>query len=280
MKKRACFAIAAIISIFTCGLLAAPQTKPISLPADLSPTIGPLFAGIDGAFVIYDLQAGQYARYNAKRCAERLPPFSSFKIVNSLIALETGVAKDADLLIPFDPAKYPEKDEWIKNGFTEWLRDHTLRSAFKNSVVWYFRELARRIGLERMTSFMGKIGYGNGDISDGLDVFWLTGSLKISADEQANFLARLLRGELAFSRRTVDIVKGIMIKETGDGKSLGVKTGGGFLGEKAFGWYVGFVEKDGRAYTFALNMDGKTFDEVRAKRGVLAAEILGRLGIL
>lgn len=280
MKTRASFAVAAMISVFTCGLMAVPQGKLLSLPADLGPTIGPLFAGIDGAFVVYDLKAGLYARYNAKRCAERFPPFSSFKIVNSLIALETGVAKDADLLIPFDPAKYPEKDEWVKNGFTNWLRDHTLRSAFKESVVWYYRELARRIGAERMASFMGKIGYGNGDLSDGLDLFWLTGSLKISADEQAAFLARLLRGELAFSPRTVGIVKDIMLKETGDGKNMGVKTGGGFVGEKAFGWYVGFVEKDGRAYTFALNIDGKTFEDVRAKRGVLAGNILRRLGIL
>ena len=77
------------------------------------------------------------------RC--RQPPHSTFKIWNTLIALETGAAPDAGFQQRYDPVKYPREDWWPET----WLQDQTLESAFRRSAVWYYRELALRGGRRR-----------------------------------------------------------------------------------------------------------------------------------
>ena len=83
--------------------------------------------------------------------------------------------------------------------FTSWWQDHTLRTALKNSVLWYYRELALGVGAERMKEYVTKLNYGNRDTSGGIDRFWLNTTLKISADEQVEFLKALYKEELPFS---------------------------------------------------------------------------------
>ena len=46
-----------------------------------------------------------------------------------------------------------------------------------------------------MQARLSRLGYGNADISSGLDSFWLGGSLRISPREQVALLARLAFGE-------------------------------------------------------------------------------------
>src|SRR5919112_46255 len=64
-----------------------------------------------GAFVLYDLRKNRYLRYNEARCRERFTPFSTFKIPNSLIGLDTGVIPDAEYVIKWDAKKYPSFNE-------------------------------------------------------------------------------------------------------------------------------------------------------------------------
>ncbi len=92
-----------------------------------------------------------------------------------MIGLESGVIPDADYVIKWDGTTYP---------IAAWNQDHTLRSAIKNSVVWYFQESARRVGHEKMQQYINLVGYGNRDISGSIDSFWLDGGLRISPDEQ------------------------------------------------------------------------------------------------
>src|SRR5688572_19794847 len=49
---------------------------------------------VPGTFVLYDPAADRIITVNAKRAERRFIPASTFKIANSLIALETGVVKD------------------------------------------------------------------------------------------------------------------------------------------------------------------------------------------
>ena len=144
------------------------------------------FRNTAGAFVLYDLKNNRYLRHNPARCKQRLTPHSTFKIPNSLIGLETGVIADADFVIPWDRQKYPPETALSE----EWNRDHNLRSAIKYSVVWYYRELAKRVGEARMKKMVQALRYGNQDISGGIDRFWLNSSLTISADEEVEFLKR------------------------------------------------------------------------------------------
>lgn len=219
------------------------------------------FEGYAGAFVLYDVNNKFYIRHNEEQCGKRRSPCSTFKIPNSLIALETGVAADENFTLKWDGKKQP---------IASWNQDHNLRTAIANSVVWYYRELARRIREEKMKYYIDKIDYGNKDISGGLDKFWLMSSIEISANEQVEFLLKLITNKLPFSERTVNIVKDIMTLEKNDLYVLRGKTGSGENKDikKTQGWFVGFLTLGDNAYVFATyieapeNANGKKAKEI------------------
>jgi len=257
------------------GAAATAQTAPPAPQA--APDLSPYFKDRPGTFVLLDLKTGRYLRHDPERAARRYSPFSTFKIPNSLIGLETGVIKDADFKIKWDRQKYPPHDP----DFTQWWRDQTLRTAFRRSAVWYYQELAARVGAERMREMVDKLDYGNEDTSGGHTRFWLNSSLRISADEQVAFLRRLCLGELPVSRRSLDIVKEIMVHEETPAYRLSAKTGGGPLGEGRFlGWFVGYLEAGGSTHIFATHIEGPTYGSIRDERIRLTKQILGDLGLM
>jgi beta-lactamase class D len=233
-----------------------------------------------GAFVLYDLKRDRYVRYNEARCRERFSPFSTFKIPNSLIGLDTGVIPDAEYVIKWDRQKYPSFSEDTL-PFSAWWQDQTLRTAIKRSVVWYYRELALKVGERRMKEYVGKLDYGNEDVSGPLNGFWLNSSLKISADEQVEFLKRLYKEELPVSKRSISIVKEIATLEQTPDYRLSGKTGGGPLAEGRYlGWFVGYLEAKGDTYFFATEIEGPTFISIRDERVAVTKRILADLGHL
>jgi len=238
------------------------------------------FAGLAGAFVLYDDAAGAYLRHDPRRCARRFSPCSTFKIANALIALDAGVASGPDFAIPWEPRRDPEQPFWKELGL-DWARDHTLASAMRESAVWYFQEIARRIGPERMAAYLARFGYGNRDLSGGLDRFWLESTLAISADEQVGFLRRLHGRELGVSEAATAALEEIIVRERGDGWVLRGKTGsGGGDGRPGLGWLVGWVEARGNDTYFALNVSGDDLAQVRAVRLAAAKSILRARGVL
>ncbi len=197
---------------------------------------------VTGCLIIYDLNTNKYQVYNKARGKDEFLPASTFKILNSLIALEAGVIKDENEIIPWDS---------VKRQYDKWNMDQTLRTAIKYSAVWAYQELARRIGEERMQYFVDTVKYGNGNIGGGIDHFWLDGDLRITPFEQVEFLKRLYSDSLPFSKRNLDIVKDIMINDKGDNYILRGKTG--WAGST--GWYVGYLEANKDTYFFANNIE-------------------------
>nr|AIA11263.1 ClassD_beta_lactamase [uncultured bacterium] len=258
--------------VFICGTRAA-----VGRAQDLSP----FFQNTTGAFVLYDSKNDRYVRYNDERCRRRFSPKSTFKIPNSLIGLETGVIKDAAFVIPWDRRKYPPQDNWDTEPFVHWAQDHTLRSAIKYSVVWYYRELALRVGPQRMKKYLGDFKYGDRRMGGRVDEFWLDNSLKISADEQVEFLKAFYAGKLPVSKRSTDIVKDILLLEQTPTYRLSAKTGGGSIAEgKIIGWFVGYVETGGNVYFFATNIEGPNYAAIRDRRIEITKQILASLGYL
>ncbi len=242
---------------------AAPAT-PVS---EVKPELGEYFQGFTGAFVLYDLSGNRTIRYNPERCAARFLPASTFKIMNSLIGLETGVIPDEAYVIKWDGTKY---------GVPAWNQDHTLETAIRNSVVWYYQELARRVGKERMQHYVDVTGYGNRDISGQIDTFWLEGGIRISAEEQVGFLKRLYESDLPFSQRSMDIVKDILVLEKTASYQLSGKTGSVQRVSPHVGWFVGYLEAGDKVYIFAANVgdgDGNKAQEI-------TRNILQGLGLL
>jgi beta-lactamase class D len=204
------------------------------------------YHGFGGGFILYDRNADRYTLFRPEECRRRLTPASTFKILNSLIGLETRVITDEHFVIRWDS---------VHRDVESWNRDHDLASAITNSVVWYYQELARRVGTARMSAYIDSTGYGNNDASGPIDRFWLGSTLQISAEEQVGFLRRLHEGMLPFSSRSMDIVKEILVLEHTKTYVLRGKTG--FSEDRsgvAVGWFVGYVETSGNAYFFALNM--------------------------
>lgn len=214
---------------------------------------------VDGSFVLYDPQANKYIFYNQAQFEQTFSPASTFKICNSLIGLETGVIKDENFVIPWDS---------VTRKNPNWNSDQDLKSAFKNSTVWYFQDLARRVDEKQMKYWLEKANYGNADTSGGIDKFWLTGGLRISPKQQIDFLKRLHDNQLPFSQRSMDIVKKIMIAKNTLDYVVRAKTGWGEQDNKDVGWYVGYLETKDKVYYFAnciqsADLNNKDFANAR-----------------
>ncbi len=227
---------------------------------------------VEGCFVLYDLQQDQLIISNPERCTTSFLPASTFKVLNSLIALETGVATGKDFLIKWDGTDH---------GSAGWNRDHTLESAFKASAYWYYQELARRIGQERMQHWLNLADYGNKNLNGGIDQFWLKGDLRITPVEQTRFLTKLVKETLPFSKANQQLVKEMMTEIDSVGYRFGAKTGWAILDDKTnIGWLVGFIQKDGKWYTFATNIESKTgitgFQQIRRD---ITSKILTQLSL-
>lgn len=284
MRKRLALLLLTAVAFGCAGgpRVAAPNELTQAAPAparagDEAADLSAYFKDRPGTFVLLDLGTGRYLRHDPGRAARRYPPFSTFKIPNSLIGLETGVIRDADFLIKWDKQKYPAHDP----SFGQWWRDQTLRTAFQRSAVWYYRELAERVGEARMREWVDRLDYGNEDTSGGHTRFWLGSSLKISADEQVEFLRRLYRGELPVSARSLAVVKEIMVHEQTPAYRLSGKTGGGPLGEGRFlGWFVGYLEAGPDTHLFAIQLEGPTFASIRDERIRLTKQILSDRGLM
>lgn len=221
----------------------------------------PNFGSYDGTAVIVDLNTSMKTVYGT-HADERVNPCSTFKILNSMIALDSGVVRDENETIAWDG---------IVREYPFWNQNHTMRSAIAVSTVWFYQELARRIGVERMAEMVAKVRYGNGDTSQTLTTFWLGGgSLKISPEEQAEFLRLLVREQLPFSSRTQRTIKEMITLEKNTDGTFGGKTGscGGI------GWFIGFVERGENTQVFAFEIRGDGANGAEAKK--IAIEFLKR----
>lgn len=238
------------------GSFSAADAKEQSIPRRekvVYEDLSSYFDGYDGTFVLYDLKKRTYTVYNKEKSEKRVSPNSTFKIPHALVGLQTGVLQDADTVLRWDGTEYP---------FPEWNRDQTLTEAIQNSTIWYFQEVAQRVGPVREKRYLQVFRYGNRDLSGGLTNFWLQSSLKISPKEQVDFLRRFYTYHLPVSKRNIDIVKEILVLEEKNGALLSGKTGTGWKdaelnGIPINGYFVGYVEKDGNAYFFATNIEAE-----------------------
>jgi len=161
------------------------------------------------------------------------------------------------------------------------------------SCVPCYQQIAREVGEKRMKSFLKKFKYGNRDISGGIERFWLDGGLRISADEQIEFLKRFYTGKLPVSLRSTEIVKKMLIFDKQPNYTLSGKTGLQLGLSPAgvpklsipvspkLGWFVGYLEQNGSTYFFAANIESANPpDNFSAARIEITKKILKRIGLL
>lgn len=263
--------------------LAVAAPPPPEKPQDLAqPGDSTVFAGRKVVFFAEDLTSGMRYGFGLEHSRERHRPFSSFKIPNLLIALETGVATDLDFPIQWDPGRRPARSFWPE----DWKQDQTLETAFRRSAVWYFQDLAIRIGAEKYRGYLKHFGYGNAKVPLGSDLFWLDGPLEVSVREQVGFLTQLLNGqlEIALDHRN-QLAKASTLRQH-QGWILHGKTGAGPAKGENFegafeGWFVGWLERPKqRPVAFALWTRGASYDEIKDFRRETTELMLSRAGVL
>jgi beta-lactamase class D len=285
MKAKLVHSLLVVVIAFGFAF-AKPQIMLGQIKAEEKPELKEVFDEykVDGTFVLFDLKRNRFTRYNSTRARQKFLPLSTFKIPNSLIALETGIVADENAIVKWSGARY-EIDGWNK--------DLTFSEALSSSCVPCYQQIARRIGELRMKKFLKRFTYGNRDISGGIDRFWLDGGLRISADQEIEFLRRFFTGKLPVSKRATEIVKKMLVLENQANYKLSGKTGlqlGLSLTgvpqlsipvSPNLGWFVGYLEQNDNVYFFATNIESANPPEnFSAARIEITKKILQRLGFL
>jgi beta-lactamase class D len=228
---------------------------------------------VAGSFALFDNGQGHFTIYNLSRYKDSAyTPASTFKIVNSLIGLQTGRIDNEKMIIKWDGIKRVNED---------WNKDLIMEEAFKVSAVPYYQEVARRIGKDTMQFWLDSLKYGNHKIGNRVDSFWLDNSLKITADEQLGLVKKLYFSQLPFTKTTTDIVKKIMVREQNANYILAYKTGMGYRENgNALGWIVGWIEENKHPYFFVLNIEGAHDADIVTIRKNMFMHILDNQGFL
>lgn len=232
-------------------------------------------------FLARDLDTGTQWAVAPEALDVRQVPYSTFKIPNLLIALDSGAAKSLDDRVDWDPDRRPAGEHWPAG----WAQPQTLASAFRRSAVWYFRDLALAIGGPTYRERLAAFEYGNAAAPDGSDLFWLDGTLAISVREQVEFLARLVRGELPVEPASIAALREVARLDERSGHVLYGKTGAGPAVAGDFdgrfrGWLVGWIERPERApVAFALFATAPDWASIARFRREAAEQLLGDAGV-
>lgn len=229
---------------------------------------------VEGCFALMDNGTGRFTVYNLGRYRDSAyTPASTFKIVNSLIGLQTGKISSDSMIIKWDG---------VKRWNDDWNQDLSMYRAFRVSSVPYYQEIARRIGKDTMQFWLDSLKYGTQKITSAIDTFWLDNSLKIKPDEELGLIKRLYFDQLPFFKSYQETVKKAMLFVNNANYRLGYKTGFGYT-EKghALGWVAGWVEENGHPYFFVLNIESpdKEFD-MKTVRMKMLMDMLKYLGFL
>ena len=245
------------ICVAVAGVLVAASgvAPPVRAPADSG-----------ACFLLYEVGVGEVRRNPATACATRLTPASTFKVPHALAAVDAGVIAGPDTTFKYNGAPV---------SYESWRRDHTLASAMRNSVVWYFQRVAELLGPAREREYLRRFDYGNApDVTRNVTTFWLDGTLTISPEEELRFIRRLYAGDLPASRPALEVVRSIMIQPAGKvvnatgehpfaapwppDTTLSAKTGSGTANGQTVRWIVGHVARGSRSWVFVSCVTGGT----------------------
>lgn len=202
-------------------------------------------AEVKGSMLIWDEK--KYYSNDFEWAKKGHLPASTFKIPNSIIALELGIIDNDSTIIKWDGKPQFQK---------RWEKDLTFKEAFHLSCVPCYQEIARSIGLKRMKNYLSNLNYGNMEVdSTNLDLFWLEGQSNINQYQQIGFLRKFNKQKLPISKRTHAIMSRMMIIEETEQYTLRGKTGWSIVDNQDNCWYVGFLETRYGFFYFATNIE-------------------------
>lgn len=236
---------------------------------------------VEGSITLFDYQNKKWIYSDSSDALKETLPASTFKIINSLIALEEGLIADENEVIKwiglnnYNTSKYANRPETFK--------DMNLKEALEISALQVYIEFAKKIGVEKYKKYLALCNYGNGIIDENnKNDFWVSGRFGITPKNQVEFLIKLYEDKLPFSKRNMDIVKRIMITETQGGKIMHAKTGWAQYGGNDIGWWVGYEDKSGKITFFATRLIKKleeNNDDFASCRKKITKEVLKQINV-
>ncbi|MBM3922987.1 MAG: class D beta-lactamase [Sphingomonadales bacterium] len=233
---------------------------------------------VQGCFGLMDNGTTGFTIHNLSRFRDSAYlPASTFKIVNSLIGLQTGKISSDSMIIPWDG---------VVRSVPEWNQDLSMYRAFRASSVPYYQEVARRIGKDTMQFWVDSMGYGAMNdtakvvLTSAVDTFWLDNSIRITPDAQLGLVKRLYFNQLPFFRTYQEMVQRAMLIESNTLYRLAYKTGTGTAPNgNTINWVVGWVEENNHPYFFVLNTESTPGNPLLPeRRKQLLTDILKGLG--
>lgn len=225
---------------------------------------------IEGSIVVTSLKTSKRFVFNEHRARSEFTVASTFKIPNTLIALQENIVSSESDSFEWDGKKH---------DIASWNRDQTLASAFKVSCVWCYQKIAKTVGRDRYQKYLSTMSYGSLPSSFDIENFWLDGSLKLSAFEQIEFLKKLYRKDLPFDDHVFDTAKGIMLVESTSLYSLYAKTGWAPYDKEPVGWYVGYVDTGSDVWFFATNLEVRNSSDLHLRESI-TRRVLKAIGAL
>lgn len=208
---------------------------------------------VSGVILIQDLNSDSIFSNNFSIAKKGKLPASTFKVPNSIIALELGIVEDDSTILPWNGEKRRMKI---------WEQDLTFKQAFHYSCVPCYQEIARKIGVDSMKAYLDKFEYSIVDIdSSNIEAFWLEGETKVNALTQVSFMKDFYEKKLPISSNTYDVMKELMVIEESNDYTLSGKTGWAIREGNNIGWFIGHVKTSDMEYVFATNIEPrKGFD--------------------
>lgn len=232
-----------------------------------------------GVITIYDYKKQKWITNDEAASRTETQPASTFKVINLLIALESGIIKDENEVV-----KWPGSTDTTLYGYRpDIYRDITVKEAFEVSAGWAFIELAKKIGRERYAHYLKLAGYGNVNLTEKGNDFWNFGPFGISPHDQVAFLIKVYEGKTPFSKRNLEVLKKVMINEQTTDHTLRAKTGWTRVDGNDIGWWVGYVERKDNVYFFATRIIKKRSDvnpDFGNCRKTITKAVLKQLGAL
>lgn len=222
--------------------------------------------GLQGTMLIQSLDGRTEFTYNMADLNAGYVPASTFKIPNTLIALEENVIQNVDDVIVWDG---------VERLYAPWNQDQTLKSAFKVSCVWCYQRFARQIGNQKYRNYLKLFHYGNQKTGSDVATFWLEGDLRMSVRQQIAFLRRVYEKSLPVKPEHYQILKQIMLSEDSGSYRIWSKTG--WQGKD--GWYVGYLQRDSQVWLFAHHLDIESENALPLRRK-LVMEAFRLMGVI
>jgi beta-lactamase class D len=179
-------------------------------------------------------------------------PCSTFKLPHALVALDTGVIAPGK-----DRRRCDPRECHSAHGELD------LAGAIRESCISYFRQTARAIGPARMAAGLAKLGYPATGTLEPLDGFWLTGGMRITAEQQLRWIRRFFTEPLPVKAEHLAVVRATTRRAPAGDCLVEGKTG---ASRDGVGWFVGQVTREGRPFWVTVLLRGKGASGHEAER--------------